>query len=102
MAPLLGRVAKRIHSYCTWRQCCECGEDGRGRDVRAQYVSKRMQRQREKRVTQKWLDEYESIHGFDGCPHDGLSCTCNKMPVECPHRSCGWSPGRYVGDSVQS
>lgn len=38
-------------------------------------------RQREKRVTQKWLDEYESEADMFMCPRDGLPCTCNR--IEC-------------------
>lgn len=43
-------------------------------------------RQREKRVTQQWLNEYETPHDYDGCPNDGLACTCNKTDLECPHQ----------------
>ena len=35
----------------------------------------------EKRVTQKWLDEYESEADMFMCPRDGLPCTCNR--IEC-------------------
>ena len=44
-------------------------------------------RRRERRVTQKWLDEYEDRPQaeWQACPKGGLACTCNKLPDECPH-----------------
>ncbi|NKS29231.1 hypothetical protein GS534_00615 [Rhodococcus hoagii] len=49
-------------------------------------ASNKTQRQREKRVTQKWLDEYEArSDGVGVCPRGGLGCTCNKLPDECSH-----------------
>lgn len=51
----------------------------------------------EKRVTQKWLDDYESRHDYDGCPRDGLDCTCNKPDYECPHMDEGYWENECYG-----
>ena len=65
---MLGRISKMARHGYSWCDCRHCSPDVQG------------QRSREKRGTQKWLDEYESKPG-DGvfmCPRDGLGCTCNR------------------------
>lgn len=48
---------------------------------------RRRVRNHERRVTQKWLDEYEDRPEDEAqaCPKGGLACTCIKLPEECPH-----------------
>lgn len=49
-------------------------------------------RNHEKRVTQRWLDEYEDRAQDEAgaCPKGGLACTCIKLPDECPHLDWEW------------
>lgn len=84
MARMIGKSSLRPYVYGAntgrIKKCFGC-LDGCGYSA-----DNKTQRQREKRVTRKWLDEYESAHDYDGCPTDGLACTCNKPESECPHR----------------
>lgn len=54
-------------------------------------------RNREKRVTQRWLDEYENRPEYDAqaCPKGGLECSCIQLPEECPHLDWGYWDNDY-------
>jgi len=86
VAPMLGKIGLRpfVFGVGTGRvtKCLGCPVEDCG-----YQKPKKTWRQREKRVTQKWLDEYEDRPEDEAgaCPKGGLACTCIKLPDECPH-----------------
>ena len=71
----------RMMGRLAWSRKCACSDCHESPDTHGAV------RNREKRVTQKWLDEYEDRPEDEagGCPKGGLACTCIKLPDECPH-----------------
>ena len=80
VARMLGHISKMNRFGYSWCNCRHCSPDVQG------------QRSREKRVTQRWLDEYEDRPEDEAgaCPKGGLACTCIKLPDECPYLDWEW------------